>query len=212
MSQRYAVNKIAFPWYGSDGFLSGRACVLVQLCNPQLCLENKARYYKADQIAERILQFGRPDQFDPIDESDKSVRIPKQRGASKFEDSLPKWVAIIGETQQADNDLLLTIRHVCGKSIYIEIDEARDMCDAHGILPIWEHVCFRPILPTDPTKIQIFHSVVVRGNPTPNEIREFNKQLDMQEFRGDRFLPLTDHNKKLVSTYPRNWRLSNAVG
>ena len=131
----YDVKSIDYPWFNGIGFLQGRPSIRINIGKSE-----KSRRLTAHQIAAKI-----------------SSIAPMRKEQS------PRWVAIIGETSQADNTLKLVLGSTIGKLTYIESHGARSMCDSTGRLPIWDHVCLRTKVPADPEKIQIFHSVIVEG-------------------------------------------------
>lgn len=178
----YEVETIDYPWLHGVGFIVGQPVIRIQLRN------GGKRKYDGHAIAERVRSAS------PMD------RAYAQR-----------WVAITGDTEQADNHLLLLLRHTANKLVYIESHGARSMCDATGRFPMWDHVCLRTALPADPTQIELFHSVIVDGKPTTAQLDEFEHQLGKIAYNGERYLTNTPYARALIKTHARTWRLTESI-
>lgn len=179
----YDVASISYPWFGGEGFMSGRAAIKLRLGATK-----KSRRVDAHAIAQKINSIA-----------------PMSR------DTAPRWVAIMGDVKQANNHLRLVLGSTINKLIYIE-HGASSMCDESGVLPIWDHVCLRTKLPTEPEKIQIFHSVIVEGDATPGQVADFNFKLMKIGYNGDRFLQDNKRNRDILRKQSRDWRLTAPVG
>jgi len=179
----YDVKAINPAWFGGEGFIAGKPVIRIHLGTDGPC-----RKYTAHQIAQQVGSIA------PMRKSQSS-----------------QWVAITGQTAQADNMLLLVLRHTINKLAYIETQGVSSMNDADGTLPIWDHVCLRTELPADPTKIPMFHSVIVEGNPDEDQIADFELQLEKIAYNGDRYLPNRLKSRVLAKRFARNWRVTESV-
>lgn len=179
----YDVASITYPWLGGEGFMCGRAAIKLRLGKT-----SKSRNTSAHAIAQKIHSIA------PMNSK-----------------NTPRWVAIIGDVNQADNHLRLVLGSTIDKLVYIEHGPS-SMCDPSGILPIWDHVCLRTKLPANPEKIQIFHSVIVEGGATPGQIEEFNLKLEKIGYNGERYIQDNKRARSLLRKQAREWRLTAPVG
>lgn len=180
----YDVQAITYPWFGGDGFLYGKPVIRLNLRKTK-----QSRKLNAHAIAQRIHSASNMD----------------TAGAAR-------WVAITGDTEQADNTLKLVLGSTIGKLTYIESHGAKSMCDSTGHLPIWDHVCLRVKMPDDPTKIQFFHSVVVCGKPSIEDVSRFNLILDKMMYNGERYVQHNAHGRVIAKNFADTYRLTQPIG
>lgn len=179
----YDVRVINPAWFGGQGFIAGKPVVRLLLGQSA-----KSRKMSDYQIAQHIASI---------------APMEKDQGS--------RWVAITGDTHQADNRLLLMLRHRINKLAYIESNGVWSMNDESGRLPIWDHVCLRTTLPADPTKIPMFHSVIIDGQPTILQIEEFEESLRKIAYNGDRYMPNSKRARSIVKRFARNWRITESI-
>lgn len=176
----YDVKSIDAGWLGGEGFIAGKPVIRVNLGHSP-----KSRRMSAHQIAQLISSSS------PMDKSQSA-----------------QWVAITGETRQANNFLLCVLRHTIDKKVYIETQGVSSMTDPDGTLPIWHHVCLRTELPADPEKIPMFHSVIVEGAPSVEDIEDFERRLNRIAYNGDRYIINSPRGRVIVKRFARHWRLT----
>lgn len=179
----YHVKSLQYPWFGGEGFIQGRSVVRIHIGQ-----SSNSKRLSAHQLGQRIVSM-----------------IPGM-------DRTALWVAITGETEQADNMLKLVLGSAIGKLTYIESHGAKSMCDSTGHLPIWDHVCLRTTVPANPAGIQIFHSVIVEGTPSIEEIKEFEFNLGKISYNGPRYIKNTPHGRRIVKNFAQTYTLTQPIG
>lgn len=136
----------------------------------------------------------------------------------KIGHNIPKWFAIVGDTSQADCELLLCLRVRTRGLVYVETKGNRSMWDdlsgQNGRLPMFDHVCLRP-RETIRERIytELFHSVIV-DLPVPFiRFDGFRKTIDALAYNGPRYFTaksVTPSVKRTVIENPK-WALSLPV-
>lgn len=177
-SRYYDVERVTYPSFDIAGALAGVPVI-------EVVMGSKGKKLTQHDIAQKI---------DRID-------------ASALNSSPARWVAITGETRRADIDLMLAIRVLQTKRVYIEVDGTHSLCNADGRMAMWDHVCLRPRkLPITEIKCELFHSVMVDATIGP--ALSLSRRLDAMAYNGDRFALSSDAGVELVMHDPRSWRLT----
>jgi len=155
----YHIESATYPWLGGIGFLAGVPAARLVL---RARPSGRTRPRDLDGVAAAV------------------------RRATKNQPV--QWLALGGDESAPDNDLLLRFR-LLGMAVHIETRGARSMCDHTGRLPIWEHVCLRPVLPIAKVYAELFHSVAISGAATYGEARDFSAYLDkFYSYNGRRYI------------------------
>lgn len=124
----------------------------------------------------------------------------------------PRWVSITGRTEQASIDLLLAIRHLTGKTTYIECDPELPLkeCGNSWQVPPWDHICLRPTLPFNGRiECPIVHSVIVDASQGP--VAPFARLLDSVAPNAARYILNNPDGVEYVAKHPSDWRLTEPV-
>lgn len=162
MAESYPVSRTEYPWMGGSGFLSGLPVVLLEL------------------------QEGAP--LTPLDAIIESLaRRQRSLGARA-----PRWLAVLGDTRYADNDLAVRVRvHVGTLLTLVETDGTRPMWDQRsGRLPMWDHVALRARLPLPGgvVRTERYHSVVVETPVEDGMVEALHHALARDRFEGPRYV------------------------
>lgn len=176
----YPVSRYRVPWISGDGFLAGLPVFLIEM----------------DSASPKV----------PLD--DLVSVVAKDR--RKRGDRAPRWVAIIGDTQHADNELLVSLRALTRSLVCIETAGESSMCDYTGRLPLWDHVIVRakPSLPK--LSVEVFHSVVIAVKEDDQDLTPISAHLDKLAYNGPRFIS-GPASKKAVVKFGRDWRMTMPV-
>jgi hypothetical protein len=181
MSDFYHVRRMVCPWMAGTGFIAGLPVFMMD-----------------------IGQGG-----DKVSSDDIVSWICKYR--AKHHKFSPRWLAVIGDDDARDNELLLFAR-VRGQLLtYVETDGTRSICDHDDRLPMWEHVAIRATLPLPEIKTEIFHSVSVRAGFTLEDLVKFSDQLDRLAYNGVRYIEGGAENVSIVARMGKNWRLTRPL-
>ena len=180
-SRYYDVARVVYPSFNVAGALIGVPVI-------EVVMGPKGRRLTQHDIARKI---------DCID-------------GTALNSSPARWVAITGVTKGADLDLMLAIRVLQTKRVYIEVDGTHSLCNDDGRMAMWDHVCLRPRkLPIEEIKCELFHSVMVDATLGP--VQQLSRRLDAMAYNGDRFALSSPEGIETVMRDPHHWRLTAPV-
>lgn len=178
----YRVSRIVSPWMSGVGDLAGLPVSLVEL-NP------KGGQLGPDDIASEI------------------KRCHKAAGVTA-----PQWVLVRGDDAQADNDLLLHLRVHTQSKVACEVTGKVGLGESWDRTPMFDHIAVRMTLPfVPPLKIQMIHSVVLRGVTSKLDLVGIHEELDRREFTGRRYAEGGEDVAVQVARFGRGWRLTQSL-
>lgn len=178
----YKVSRIVSPWLSGVGDLLGLPVSLVEL-------SSKGGQFGPDDIAQEI------------------KRCHKAAGMTA-----PQWVLIRGDDSQVDNDLLLYLRVHTQLKVVAEVTGMVPMGESWDRTPMFDHVAVRLTLPfKPPLRVQMIHSIVVRGVTSKLDLVGIHEELDRREFTGHRYAEGGEEVAIAVAKFGRGWRLTRAI-
>jgi hypothetical protein len=124
----------------------------------------------------------------------------------------PQWVLVRGDDSQMDNDLLLYLRVHTQSKVVAEVSGLIALGESWDRTPMFDHCAVRLTMPfKSPLRVQMIHSIVLRGVQSKLDLVGIHEELDRREFTGKRYVEGDEQAAIIVAKFGRGWRLTRPL-